>query len=657
MEIPRLHPDTIEEVKQRVDIVDVISEYVVLKKRGKDHLGLCPFHGEKTPSFSVSTSKQMYYCFGCGSGGDAFKFLMELGKQSFTDVVLDLAKRYQVPIKTLEPKQRQELQRQISLREQLYEILALTANFYQHALRQPQGEIALNYLKIERQLSEETIQQFQLGYAPAGWETLYRYLVEQKRYSVGLVEQAGLIKQRKSGEGYYDQFRDRLMIPIQDTQGKIIAFGSRTLADEQPKYLNSPETPLFDKSKTLFALDKARSNISGQDQAIVVEGYFDAIALHAAGINNTVASLGTAFSQDQLRQLLRYTESKQVIFNFDADNAGIQATQRAISEIEPLVYSGQVQLRILHIPDGKDADEFLKSSPDSVQKYRQLLDAAPLWFDWQISQLLLDQDLKQADQFEQVAQKMVKLLNRLEDSNKKTHYLGYCAEILSQGDSRRISIYVDSLRRQLKKPQRTSSASKPSLSPPANLPVKAPRSLLEEAEALLLLIYLHYQEHRQEIIDALEEKDLLFSFSHHRFLWQKITEIEQKKLQNSENSSNRLLSQLQELYLDFPEQITQINHLFHLPENIQWAGKTPAEKLRVEKTEKIQWEDPLRIPFMISTAIASLEWVACEKYRSYCLQQWQQLDPASEWEQMQYYYQEIQRTKQRIQELDQLRLA
>jgi DNA primase len=229
VEIPRLHPDTIEEVKQRIDVVDVISDYVVLRKRGKDYVGLCPFHDEKTPSFSVSPGKQMYYCFGCNAGGNAIKFLMELGKRSFSDVVLDLARRYQVPVKTLEPEQRGELQRQLSLREQLYEILALATEFFKHALRQPIGQQALTYLQVTRKLSEETIQQFQLGYAPAGWETIYRYLVEQKGKPVQLVEQAGLIKVRKEKGGYYDCFRDRIIIPIHDSQGRVIAFGGRSL--------------------------------------------------------------------------------------------------------------------------------------------------------------------------------------------------------------------------------------------------------------------------------------------------------------------------------------------------------------------------------------------------------------------------------------------
>ncbi|NES85986.1 MAG: DNA primase [Moorea sp. SIO2B7] len=635
MDIPRLHQNTIEEVKQRVDIVDVISEYVVLRKRGKDYQGLCPFHEEKTPSFSVSPSKQLYYCFGCSAGGNVFKFLMELGKQSFSQVVLDLAQRHQVPIKTLEPQERQELQRQLSLREQLYEILALTGSFYQHALRQPQGAIALNYLKSQRQLSEETIQQFQLGYAPGGWETLYRYLVEQKRYPLTLVEEVGLIKKRKSGDGYYDQFRDRLMIPIHDTQGRIIAFGSRTLADEQPKYLNSPETTLFHKSKTLFALDKARNSIVTEDRAVVVEGYFDAIALHAAGITNVVACLGTAFTQTQIKQLLRYSESKQIVVNFDADSAGSKATQRTIGEIENLVYSGQVQLRILNLPDGKDADEFLKSTPDAPQIYRNSLLNAPLWIDWQIEQLLLGGDLKQADQFQQVAQTIVKLINKIDSNELRTYYIGHCADLLSQGNSRLLSLHAEKLQSQLKIPQLRSQVKK-SKSETIDFSIGSERSILEQAEADLLRIYLHFPEYRQIIIDSLEEKDLLFSLSHHRFLWQQIVNLEEENPQLQKETSNRLLSLLQDHFLNFPKEMSQLAHLFNV-------------------NEKIEWEDILRIPLVIKAASVCLEWVACEKYRRYCLQQWQKLHPGKESKSMQYYYQELHNLKQRIEKLELMR--
>ena len=215
---PRIHPETIEEVKERADIYDIVSEKVSLKRRGKDFVGLCPFHDEKTPSFTVSPTKQMFYCFGCGAAGNAIKFIMDLDKSSFSETVLELAKRYQVPVKTLEPEKRQELQRQISLREQLYEILAIATGFYQYTLRQPEGIQALDYLKLKRNLKENTIQYFQLGYAPQGWETLSDYLVEQKHFPAELVEQAGLIVPRKTGNGYYDRFRDRLMIPIHDSQ-------------------------------------------------------------------------------------------------------------------------------------------------------------------------------------------------------------------------------------------------------------------------------------------------------------------------------------------------------------------------------------------------------------------------------------------------------
>ena len=641
MQIPRLHPDTIEEVKQRTDIVDVISEYVVLRKRGKDYLGLCPFHDEKTPSFSVSPTKQMYYCFGCNAGGSAITFLMELGKQSFSDVVLTLARRYQVSVQTLEPEQRDELQRQLSLREQLYEILAVAAQFYKHALLAPQGEQALAYLQVTRRLSEETIQQFHLGYAPVGWRTIYKYLVEQKGKPVQQVEQAGLIKPRKEGNGYYDRFRDRIMIPIHDSQGRVIGFGGRSLGDELPKYLNSPETELFDKGKTLFALDQAKDAIRKQDQAVIVEGYFDAIALHAAGITNIVASLGTALTQVQVRQLLRYTESKQIVLNFDADAAGTTASLRAIGDIAPLVYGGQVQLRVLNLPDGKDADEFLRGRDDGAQQYRQQLRNAPLWLDWQIQQLLMGQDLKQADQFQQVAQSMVKLLNQLDDINKLTYYIDYCAQLLSQGQTKLVPLLIKNLQAQIKKPLATATKKSPPRSPNQknksshpNFPVLGEHNLLEEAEALLLRIYLHCPEYRQAIIDTLEAQDLLFSLSHHRFLWQQILEL-QPTLQASRQTPDPLISLLQERRVKFPNQIAQVVHLFHLDEKMQ--------------------KDLARIPLLIRAATACLEKVTCEKHRRYCLEQWQKIDPLTDLQRKQYYWQEFYEADQRMKKLEQLR--
>jgi DNA primase len=625
MEVPRLHPDTVEAVKQRVDIVDVISEHVVLRKRGKDFTGLCPFHDDKSPSFSVSPSKQFYYCFSCGAGGNAIKFLMELGKRPFGDVVLDLANRYQIPVQTLEPAQRQEFQRQVSLREQLYEILALTVRFYEHALRQPQGQMALDYLRSTRKLSEETIQQFQLGYAPAGWQTLYGYLVEQKHYPVELVEKAGLIVPRQSGGGYYDRFRDRLIIPIHDLQARTIGFGGRTLSDEQPKYLNSPETELFDKGKTLFALDKARAAIAKQDSAVVVEGYFDAIALHAAGITNVVASLGTALSLAQVRLLLRYTESKQIIFNFDTDAAGNKAAERAIGEVANLAYQGEVRLRILNMPQGKDPDEYLQThSPDD---YRTLLNEAPLWLDWQLQQIFADRNLKQADQFQAVTQQVVKLLGDIANADTRTHYVRHCAELLSHNDSRLVPLLAENLLAQVRRQRRRSPEGKDA--PKTFQPT--PIEFLERAEATLLRIYLHAPEHRQLVIDALDERDLQFSLSHHRFLWRQILDLG-GGVESSDATS--LLKLLRDRGTEFG-QLNQVYHLFHLE----------------EKTRR----DIVRTPFVIKAAADCLERVICEKRYRHFSDLWQQTDLTAVPELGGYYQKQMYAEKKRMEELDRQR--
>ncbi|MDJ0682762.1 MAG: DNA primase [Xenococcaceae cyanobacterium MO_167.B52] len=694
MEIPHIHPDTIEAVQQEVDIVDVISEYVVLRKRGKDYLGLCPFHNEKSPSFSVSQEKQVYYCFGCGAGGNTFKFMMEIGKQSFAEVVLDLARKYQIPVKTLEPEKRQEIQRQLTLREQLYEVLAVTANFYQHALQQSQGKPTLEYLQQERKLENKTISQFQLGYAPGGWETLYRYLVEQKRYPVSLLESCGLIKQRSTGNGYYDVFRDRVTIPILDIRGRVIGFGSRTLGDDRPKYLNSPETPLFDKSRTLFNLDKAHKSIATEDRAIVVEGYFDAIALYTAGITNGVAALGTALTSHQIKQLLRYTPSKQIILNFDGDNAGIKATERAISEVKDLVYSGQVQLRILNLESGKDADEFLLSRDDAVDIYRNALDNAPLWIDWQINNLISGKNLKAADQMQQVATGMVSLLNRLQDANQRNYYLNHCAEILSQGDARLVAQNLANLQSQLSplyrknfkprktkkqahnsKSQRTGRASgelsstffkedamgthdaptvrslgspisggadlsgspTSSNAPSVRVATNPETQLLAEAESLLLLIYIHCPRYRENLLEKLEEKDLCFSLAEHRFLWQQIIEIETKNPERIKLEQDFLLSSLHNNIAKYPDYNSQIMPFLHLE----------------EKTES----DIFRAAARINNAIASLELVNCIKYKIYCTEQWGKLNPLTDSEKMSQLYQEIQTTKKRIEELEKMRIA
>jgi DNA primase len=678
MDIPRLHPDTIEEVKAKVDIVDVIGGHVVLKKRGKDYLGSCPFHQEKSPSFSVSPTKQMYYCFGCQAGGNAITFLMELGKQSFTEVVLDLARRYQVSVQTLEPEQRQELQRRLSQREQLYEILAITANFYQHALNQSQGEKALTYLKEERAFSDETIQGFQLGYAPAGWETLANYLIEQKHFPPQAIVSAGLAIARKDGTSYYDRFRDRLMIPIRDLRGRVIGFGGRTLSDEQPKYLNSPETELFDKGNTLYGLDRAKDAISKTDRAVVVEGYFDVIALHAAGIDSAVAALGTALSLAQVKQLVKFTESKQIILNFDADKAGNIAAERAIGEVTDLAYQGQLQLRILNLPTGKDADEFLKNN--SQQDYLDLLDRAPLWLDWQIDKAIADRDLTQAEQYQAATQKIIKLLQNITDITTRTHYLKKSAGLLSADDSRMVPLLIENLQTAIKglkplpelkfggnnAPANRSERAKYTAPEVTDYPdpsdefasgnhaeetidnrieiapvsVHPNQRLIEQAESLLLRIYLHYPLHRLTIIDALDSAELTFTLAHHRFLWEQIIARSSQGYdcdsphEEIDYLDDRLIAKLRDSIVEDRAQAARVEHLFNLDEHT---------------AEEIQ-----RSPLVLRAAIACLEKFACEQKRKYYLNKLQSKESEDLAKKVEYYQSFI-TTQQRLQELEKQR--
>ena len=606
MSAPRIHPDTIENVRQAADIVDVVSEHVVLKKQGRGFAGCCPFHDDKSPSFSVSPDKQFYYCFGCGAGGNVFKFLMELEQRPFADVVLDLAQKYQVPVQSLEQEERQNLQRQLSHREKLYDVLSIATQFYQQSLRKPEGQVAYRYATQTRQLSEATLGNFQIGYAPGGWQTLHDKLVIEKRIPAKLVEEAGLIVPRKKGDGYYDRFRDRLMIPIHDTKGRVVGFGSRTLTDEKPKYLNSPETEVFDKGKLLFGLDKARKSIVKDDRAIVVEGYFDVIALHAAGIDNVVASMGTALTGDQIRQILRYTDSKQIILNFDADKAGTTAAERAINEVEDLAYRGDVQLRILNLPNGKDADEFLIEN--DADHYRKLVEASPLWIDWQIESAIETQDLSQGDQFQQASEDVSAILGKLPNAAIRTHYIRQSAGLLSQGDTRMAIQLEEALRTQVRG-QRWHGRSQKWQRP-------ADFTLREAAEAQLLRIYLHCPDNRFEVKDALRQRDVEFSLSHHRFVWREILRIEDEESVIPAEHRGETHPELAQL----PEEFDLISAIQDLCTYYPQETQLIYPHLRLdEKTEL----DILRPQLSIQAASASLERILCEKRCRHLLNMWE----------------------------------
>ena len=521
MSLPRLHPRTIEAVKERADIVDVVGEHVVLKKKGREYVGICPFHDDKSPSMTVSPAKQFYYCFSCGAGGNAIKFLMEHQRQSFSDVVLELARKYQLPIETLDGPQQERLRKQLSRREQLHKVLTLAAGWFRSQLRSPAGAPALAYLRQGRGLSEATLEAFELGYAPEQWDGLLGHLQQVEGLGPELLEAAGLVVPRKGGDGFYDRFRHRVMVPIKDRQGRVIGFGGRSLDGGEPKYLNSPETELFEKGKHLFGLERASAAIRKDDRAVVVEGYFDVIALHAAGITNAVAALGTALSSQQITQLCRCCESRRLILNFDSDGAGVRAAQRAIGEVEQLALQGQLELRVLHLPAGKDPDEFLKTQ--GAGDYRALLDQAPLWLDWQIEQVLEGRDLARPDQFQQAVSALVALLGKLPQSAVRSHYLQRVAERLSGGQARLALQLEDDLRQQVKG-QRWHGRSQKWEQP-------GEAGLRERAEAELLRLYLHCPAHRAAIRVELRQRELDdFALQHHRLLWAAISSLEEDNL-------------------------------------------------------------------------------------------------------------------------------
>ena len=517
----RLHPRTIDAVKERADIVDVVGEHVVLKKKGREFVGICPFHDDSKPSMTVSPAKQFYYCFSCGAGGNPIKFLMEFQRQSFSDVVLDLARRYQVPVETVDGPQQERLRQQLSRREKLQRVLALASGWFRTQLRSPEGQKAQLYLSETRGLSMATQETFELGYAPDQWDGLLKHLQQVEGCSPELLEAAGLVVPRKGGNGFYDRFRHRVIVPIHDRQGRVIGFGGRSLDGSEPKYLNSPETELFEKGKHLFGLDKATNAIRKDDRAVVVEGYFDVIALHAAGITNAVASLGTALSSQQITQLCRVSDGKRIVLNFDADGAGVRAANRAIGEVEQLALQGQLELRILHLPSGKDPDEFLKGH--GAGDYRALLDQAPLWLDWQIEQALAERDLSRADQFQQAVAALVDLLGKLPQSAVRTHYLQRVAERLSGGQGRLALQLEEDLRQQVKGQRWHGRSSRHEQ--PGDI------SQRERCEADLLRLYLHCSRHRPTIRQELRQRELEdFAIPHHRHLWAAVTELEESNI-------------------------------------------------------------------------------------------------------------------------------
>ncbi len=367
----------INQVRDGISIVDLVGGYVRLQKKGKDYGALCPFHSEKTPSFTVSEAKQIFFCFGCQTGGDVFKFIMLMENLTFPESIHQLAESQGIPL----PQSTKKSEAESVRRQRLLKILEMATDFFCQRLKEKKE--ALAYLQ-DRQITQETIHLFSIGYAPPGQHLLQE--LTNQGFGIQEILACGLIKEGDSGQ-HYDKFRNRIMFPIRDLSGKTIAFGGRILGDGVPKYLNSPETALYSKSRNLYPLDLTRNEIRKRDFAIIVEGYTDCIIPHQFGVSNVVASLGTSLTENQVKVLGRYT--RNVVTNYDPDSAGTSATLRSIN----LFLEQGFRVNVLQLPSGEDPDTFLRKH--GVEEYRERLKSSQSYLDFVLSEFMS----KQRDSF------------------------------------------------------------------------------------------------------------------------------------------------------------------------------------------------------------------------------------------------------------------
>jgi len=405
--------DLVEEIRLKNDIVDVISSYVKLQKKGSSYFGLCPFHNEKSPSFSVSRSKQMYYCFGCGAGGNVFTFIMEYENYTFAEAVKMLAERVGVEIP--EAEYTQEAKEKANRKALLLEVNKLAAKYYYAQLKSEQGKLAHDYL-TKRGLDEETITAFGLGYSNKYSDDLYKYL-KLKGYSDELLSQAGLISISEKN-GAYDKFWNRVMFPIMDVNNRVIGFGGRVMGQGEPKYLNSPETEVFDKSRNLYGLNRART--SRKSYFLLCEGYMDVIALHKAGFTNAVASLGTAFTSGHASLIKRY--ANEVYLTFDSDEAGTKAALRAL----PILKEAGITAKIIRMDPYKDPDEFIKNL--GAEAFEERINKARNGFLFSLEILERDYDMNSPEGKTAFYNAVAKRLTEFEEELERNNYIEAVAE-------------------------------------------------------------------------------------------------------------------------------------------------------------------------------------------------------------------------------------
>jgi len=409
-----------EKIREVASLVEIASQYTTLKKRGRKWVGLCPFHTEKTPSFTVDEEKQLYHCFGCGAGGDIFTLVMEKENLNFPEALRYLAEKYHIPM----PSKLDAAPGEVKLEEKLFKINEMTLNFFRNNLYHSQeGLKALNYLK-KRGISQETVNELKLGYALNLWKSLVDFL-QSKAVSASFMEKTGLALPTKKGE-YYDRFRGRIIFPISSLSGKVVGFGGRTLFDAEPKYLNSPETPLYSKGRILYGLNMTKNAVRDQGFMILVEGYMDFTALYRAGIKNVAASLGTALTSYQVGLAARF--APRLVLNYDPDPAGLAAAARAI----PVCLEKGLNVTVVTLPESADPDEFIKKhGPD---KYRAQIKKAWPGLKFYVDSLTAQTDMSIPEEKSRVVQTLVDTLKSIPDPVARNEYLKEAAQYLKTGE-------------------------------------------------------------------------------------------------------------------------------------------------------------------------------------------------------------------------------
>jgi len=438
MSAEKTYSECIEEIKNRLDILDVVQQHVILKKKGANYWGCCPFHNEKTPSFSINVQKGIFKCFGCGAGGDAFTFLEKINNQTFNEVIQDLAQRFGIEL----PHSKSGSKEFTEEKQKLKSLMKEACGYYHDNLfSSPDAQKAFEYLQ-KRGITKEIIDEYGLGYSNKDFDSLLKHF--KSKYTPELMEKAGLVLKTEKGS-IIDRFRNRIMIPVKDIDGSVIAFGARAVeAGQNPKYLNSPDTVLYNKSRILYGIDHAKDAVITEDSAVIMEGYFDVISAQAAGLKNAIASCGTALTVDHIRLIAKYSKSRKIYLAFDTDAAGLKASERSKEVIKKAfeglgnikmydkTYSGlsddkyTCEIRVIAPFDSKDPDEYIREY--GIEQYKSYIKKAPLLIDFELEQVFKDYkpDLTPSEKLELI-KKIMPLVEEIPDNIVQNEYIKLAA--------------------------------------------------------------------------------------------------------------------------------------------------------------------------------------------------------------------------------------